>query len=85
MKYKSFAVYDGLAEVFSHPFHTFNKATAIRGFTEQVNNPESQFAKHPTDFSLHEVGEFDDKNGMMTPLTAPLRVGLASEFLREQR
>jgi len=84
MKYKSFAIYDGLAELFSHPFHTYNKNTAVRGFAEQVNRPDSQYAKHPTDFSLHEVGEYDDKTGLMTPLTAPQRIGLASEFI-EQR
>jgi len=42
-------------------------STAIRAIQDLVvNSPDHAFAKHPSDFSLHKLGEFDDVSGVIT-------------------
>ena len=67
MKKIYYAVYDRKAELFSAPFLEIKDGTAIRAIQDLVvNSPEHAFAKHPSDFSLHRLGEFDDVSGVIT-------------------
>jgi len=81
MKLKSFSIFDAKSNLFSQPFHTHNKATAQRSFAEDVNTEGTAPNKHPTDYSLFEIGEYDNEKGLMTSLMAPIQVGLAVEYL----
>ena len=78
---KVFSVYDTKAEAYVSPFFFPAVGLAIRGFVDEANNPNSQINKHPTDFALFELGEFDDSSGVFTCLPAPRNLGLAHEFL----
>ena len=67
MKKLYYAVYDNKAEIFSAPFLEVKDGTAIRALQDLViNNSDHAFAKHPKDFSLHRLGEFDDQSGIIT-------------------
>jgi hypothetical protein len=67
MKKVYYAVYDRKAELFSAPFLEIKDGTAIRAIQDLVvNSPDHAFAKHPLDFSLHKLGEFDDVSGVIT-------------------
>lgn len=81
MKYKTFAVFDSKAGVFSHQWNSHNAATAVRRFAEDVNNEQHPVAKHPEDFTLFEIGEYDEEKGLMTSLATPHSLGLASEHV----
>lgn len=68
------AVRDDMAEAFTRPpVVTQNKATALRGFAELVNNPNSDVSKHPEHYSLWIVGTWDAVSGKVE--------GLAKEFV----
>ncbi|AZL82679.1 nonstructural protein [Apis mellifera associated microvirus 3] len=84
MKLRVFAVYDAKAEVYNAPFFTQTVGLALRGFTDEVRNPDSMLNKHPEDFSLFEIGEFDQLTGAITPLTAPVSIAPALELVRGQ-
>jgi len=60
MKMYIFAVYDNKAKVYSQPFTNVNNETAIRIIQNCVKNPEHQYAQNPEDFSLYNIGEYDD-------------------------
>ena len=67
MKKVYYAVYDRKAELYSTPFLEIKDGTAIRAIQDLVmNSPDHAFAKHPADFSLHKLGEFDDVTGVIT-------------------
>lgn len=77
-----FAVYDSKAEVYMTPMFFPAKGLAIRTFDDQVNNPDSLLNKHPEDFTLFCIGDYDQDTGLLTPLPTPASLGLAVEFKR---
>lgn len=64
MKKVYYAIYDRKAEVYSAPFLEVKDGTAIRAVQDAVmSDPNHAFAKHPSDFSLHRLGTFEDTTG----------------------
>lgn len=82
MKLKIFAVRDAKAEAFGNPFFFKTHGESIRAWDEAVNDAQSPFYKHPNDYTLFEIGEFDQQTGLLTPLQQPIPHGSAFEFHR---
>ena len=80
MIYKIFSVYDSKAQIYTNPFYQHNQQMAMRTFSDAINHPEHQFARNPEDYTLFEVGVFDDEHCEITMLTTPLPLGLAIEY-----
>ncbi len=76
---KIFSVYDSKAEAFLNPIFCPTRAVAIRSFTASAINPDSDFCRHPEDFSLFELGEFDPATGILKEAPKVL-LGSAQEF-----
>ena len=75
MKKVYYAVYDRKAEIYSQPFLEIKDGTAIRAIQDHViNNKDHPFAKHPSDFSLHRLGEFDEITGTITGQEKPSKI-----------
>ena len=83
MKQKVFAVYDSKAEVYTPPFYMVKTPEAIRAFAYQVNQPGNDFNRFPADYTLFEIGAFDNETGLLTPLGTPKSLGLAQEYIGE--
>lgn len=58
-----YSVYDTKAQAFGQPFFMQADGIAVRAFTEACNNPEGEFIKYPNDFTLYNIGHYDDSNG----------------------
>lgn len=82
MKQLMYAVYDSKAKAFCRPFFAAVEAVALRAFEGGANDPENEIGRHPNDFSLFQVGEFDDDTGVVRPLEQHINFGLASQFRR---
>lgn len=80
---KVFTIYDSKLEAFMQPFFMQSKGAAIRAFTDTVNDRSTQFNKHPSDFTLFEIGEYDDQKGNLANYTSKNSLGLAVEFIKE--
>lgn len=80
MKMKVFSVYDSKVEAFMQPLFFTTGGQAIRVFADTVNSPNHQFAAHPEDFTLFELGSFDDATAKFENLLTPHSLGLATEF-----
>lgn len=75
MKKVYYAVYDRKAEMFSQPFLEVKDGTAVRAVQDLViNQKDHAFAKHPRDFSLHRLGDFDDATGVITGNEKPQKI-----------
>lgn len=74
MKVKLFCVYDVKANAFMlpQPYHT--AGVAERAFTQAVNTPDTAFNMAPGDYTLFEVGEFDDAVGLLIAHSTPINV-----------
>lgn len=71
MRLQTFAVYDSQAKSYNQPFFFHNKEMAIRAFTDAAIDENSLFFKHPLDYVLFHLGEYDDENGWISSLKAP--------------
>lgn len=60
-----FAVMDGKARAFISPFCLPTDGMAVRVFSDCVNDPAHMFGKHPEDFGLYKMGEFDPERGLI--------------------
>lgn len=79
MKTKIFAVYDSAVGCYMQPFFMQSKGQAIRAWMDTVNDPKTQFHAHPADFTLFELGDYDEETGILTNLPAKLSLGTALE------
>lgn len=80
---KVFSIYDSKAEAFLQPFYMQSKGAAIRSFADAVSDEKTMFFKHPSDYTLFELGEFDDSNASFNLHISPISLGLAVEFKKE--
>lgn len=60
MLHKLFTIYDEKAEVFLPPFFVPTLGIALRAFTDTINSKDHQFGKHPADYTIFQLGSFDD-------------------------
>ncbi len=77
-----FSVRDIKTDQFANPMFLITKGHAIRSFADAVNDkePNNQLNKHPEDFELHHLGEFDTDSGLINA-NPPKQVVTASEVI----
>lgn len=79
MKLKIFTVYDSKLEAYMTPFFMQKKGEALRAWHSTVNDASTSFAKYPGDYTLFEIGEFDDETGNFTSHESKINLGTALE------
>jgi len=82
MKQLIFAVYDSKAKVFAIPFFLPSEAVAVRAFAAAANDLDTQLGKFPEDFTLFQVGSYNDENGQIFGLEPFKNLGLGAQFKR---
>lgn len=83
MQTKVFGVYDTKAKCYGQPFFMLATGAAVRAFGDLANDKQSSINKHPTDYVLFELGEFDDQTGIFTCVKNPTNLGLASDYIEK--
>ncbi len=76
-----FTVFDSKTAAYLPPFVQQTKGAAIRAFTDTCNDPNTLFNRHPEDYTLFHLGEFDDYSATFHVLETPLPIGKAIEFM----
>lgn len=71
MVLKIVAIYDAKVEAYMTPVFVRSAGEAVRSFGDAVNNPETEFNKHPEDYSIFELGDFYTQTGDIVVLKAP--------------
>jgi len=69
---KMFSVYDSKAEAYMQPFFLNSRGLAIRSFTDLANDPKTSVYQYAADFTLFELGEFDDNGAKIIQHPAPV-------------
>ncbi len=82
MLHKLYSVHDVKSEAYLQPFFLQTKGQAIRSFTDCVNDPKHQFGAHPEDYTLFELGEYDDPSAAFHLHETPHVIGKAIEFIQ---
>lgn len=65
MRYKVVAIRDRAIDSFGVPVFVATTGAAIRSFSDEVNRKDenNNLCKHPEDFDLFLLGEYDDQTG----------------------
>lgn len=78
------AVRDQKSVSFTQPVTVPTRGSAIRSWGDQLNDPKNadqEQYKHPEDFTLWQIGEYDDTTGEITPIK-PEQMAVASDLKR---
>lgn len=79
-----YSVYDSKSCCFGVPNFILTDGLAKRGFSDVVNDPSSVISRHPSDFILYKVADFDDSGAIFTPIAPVLSLGNAAEYKRDK-
>lgn len=80
---KVFTVFDSKAGAYLNPFFLNSTGEAIRAFGDTANDPNTGIGKHPEDYSLFEIGEYDNKTGRITHLETHTPLGNGIEYIAQ--
>lgn len=80
MKSYILAIRDIVANVYTQPITTANKAGSIREFQDRCTSGKTEdlVAKHPEHFELWVIGEYEDEPGSIREYTGEERQQLAA-------
>lgn len=76
---KVYSILDVKGDLYNVPFFAPTNGIALRQFTDLVNDKNSVPGRHPADFKLVQVGEFDDQSGQLIPCEM-VSLGFGSEY-----
>lgn len=79
---KIFSIYDCKAEAYLAPFIMKSKGEVIRALTGLVDDPQHNFSKYASDFTLFELGSWDESNAKYSLHSAPQCVCVLLELKR---
>ncbi len=66
-----YTVYDIKVKAYLQPFFLDTDAQAIRTFGDLINDSTHQFGRHPEDYTLFKLCEFDDQDAVFATAQAP--------------
>lgn len=84
MKIMIYSVYDSKTGVFGQPNFLINRGAALRAWQEAANDNQSNIGKYPADFTMFEIGYWDDETGNVSMHNTKVSLGTALEFKRDQ-
>lgn len=76
-----YSIFDEKAAVFGVPFFMKNKGIALRAFGDLIKDGNTSINKHPDDFKLYYLGEFDDNSGSLVSCKQPEFIAHAVDFV----
>lgn len=79
---KIYSVYDVPALAYLRPFFLRTNGEALRSFADEVQNSDSAIGKHPADYILVEIGEYDEQNGTIKSNETPCRLASGADFVK---
>lgn len=82
MLFSVFSIYDSAISTWLPPLYSRNKGEMLRNFSDAVQDPKSKLAQHPGDFTLFEIGSWDDDKCVFDLHKTPVRLGVAIEFVK---
>lgn len=83
-KLRVYSVFDSKVGAYMSPFYVRSRGEAMRSFGDAVNDENHPFHKHPGDYTLFDLGEYDEGSGKFTNESTPVSCGVAVEYLRQE-
>lgn len=85
MKKRVYAIRDDKLECFAQPVLVDNDAVAVRQFGDIISAGNDHImGKHPGDFALYHLGEYDMHTGIFENLPCPAILARGSDFAKKE-
>lgn len=68
MKLVLCAIRDSAMDAYMRPFAAPSTGMAVRSFQDELRRDDSEMRKHPEDYELFKLGEFDEESGKLYAL-----------------
>lgn len=75
-------VRDRALGAFLRPFSVPALGAALRSFQDEVNRADGEICKHPDDYDLYHLGEFDDITGALTAVSPPVQIAIGKQLVK---
>lgn len=79
---RMYSIYDRKALFYQAPWSALTDGAAVRLLSDAVADPQSNISRHPNDYVLFHVGDWDDQKGTFVPLAAIAHVIDASALVK---
>ena len=84
MQHKMFVIHDSKANAYLQPWFLTQRAMAQRAFMDCVNDKDHNFGRHPEDYTLFQIGTFDDQNAKID-WNSPIALGNGLEYIKPEQ
>ena len=71
MKINAYVIFDKIAMLYNKPFYFINDQIAHRAALDLMSDPTCDIAKHPTDFTMFHIGDYEDTTAQFNQLDTP--------------
>lgn len=82
MKYGIYSIRDAAAHVFTAPTIDLTDESAIRGFSQAINNKGSVMNFCPSDFALYRIGDLNVEAGTIEPVSPPEMIASGDRLVK---
>lgn len=69
MLIRAYSIFDSKALVYHQPFFAPTNGAAVRMLADTANDLSTSIGRHPSDYVLYCVGQYNDQNGEMKPFS----------------
>lgn len=76
-----FTIYDSKTNAFDVPQFAKTRGDGIRAFTSAVLKGNTMLSEHPADFTLFELGYYDEQSGQFSIHEAKINLGTVAELV----
>lgn len=70
----AYSLYDSSAKLYTSPFFCASEQQALRGVEAAFNQENTNLAQYPQDFTLYEIGTYDESTGYIESLDIPVKI-----------
>ncbi|AXH74646.1 MAG: nonstructural protein [Microviridae sp.] len=77
---KAFSLYDTKTGIYGTPFFMAHIGQAVRAIIDLAQDANTTIGRHPADYMLYQLGDFDDAVGMFDHLN-PVAIGSVVSML----
>lgn len=82
---KMYSVFDTKVEAYMAPFTSPTHGSAIRAFTDTVNDESTTLGAHPEDYTLFYLGDFNQQDGTLEAALTPMALTKGNEVVIPQQ
>lgn len=79
---RCYSIYDRKALAYHLPYYAVSDAVAVRTLSDVVGDPQTIFGRHPNDYVLYYVGDFNDANGVLVPHSPAVHIIDAAALIK---